>query len=446
MFSWGFRGTVTQYCSETTINLPLREESLENDSTKVIPFKQLVNLTKSFRDKARFYLNPFFFNGALQTFYLSTHDFQNSYKVYYGRKILTSLDGKSTASLDYAVDDPKLSDKEFSELEKKTHPDNWPRLHPRTRFFNEEELREKETPSDDTRPMLIILHGLAGGSHEPIIRQFVEKLFYFKSVFQEIIVLHSRGCGRSKISTPELFCALSTEDLRQLILLTKKQFPNRPIFVMGFSFGSVILVNYLGQYPGDESKVACAVTIGNPWDMTDSSYHLGSSLSGRYLFSPAVTSFLFKLVKNNSNELKGTSLYQNFIDNKVPKSIVEFDTLYTAPAFGFQSAYDYYRKCSSVNRLPKIKTPLLSINSTDDPVTGINLPWNEFKSNPYCCLLSTDLGGHLSWLQPNNKSWFVDPVSDFFSNYCEMVDSGKPISDGGYEPRDCVFDGVYPYY
>ncbi|ODV63803.1 AB-hydrolase YheT [Ascoidea rubescens DSM 1968] len=434
MLSWGFRGTVRQYCSDT-VKLPLKDgSSLESDSTKVIPFQQLINQTKAFRDKARFYLNPLLFNGALQTFYLSTHDFKNSYKVYYGRRTLVSLDGKSTASLDYAIDDPNLSTEEFEKLEKKTHPEGWPRLHPRTRFFSEEEIHEKDAPSDDSKPMLIILHGLAGGSHEPIIRQFVEKLYYTKSVFKEIICLHSRGCGRSKITTPELFCGLSTDDLRQLILNLKKQFPNRPIFVMGFSFGSVTVVNYLGQYSGKDSGVECAVTIGNPWDMVDSSYHLHDSLSGKYIFSPAVTSFLFKLIKNNYNELKESPHYEKYKQQHQPKNLPEFDTLFTAPIFGFQTAYDYYRKSSPVNRLPKIKTPLLSINSTDDPVTGTHLPWNEFKANPYCCLLSTDLGGHLSWLKPNNTSWFVDTVSDFFNNYYNE-----------YEPRRSVFDGVYPF-
>jgi uncharacterized protein len=48
----------------------------------------------------------------------------------------------------------------------------------------------------------------------------------------------------------------------------------------------------------------------------------------------------------------------------------EFDSAVTAPVFGYQDVWDYYNRASSTNKLPDIKTPLLIIQSLDDPIVG----------------------------------------------------------------------------
>jgi uncharacterized protein len=48
----------------------------------------------------------------------------------------------------------------------------------------------------------------------------------------------------------------------------------------------------------------------------------------------------------------------------------EFDSAVTAPVFGYKDVWDYYNRASSTNKLPDIKTPLLVIQSLDDPIVG----------------------------------------------------------------------------
>jgi predicted alpha/beta-fold hydrolase len=38
------------------------------------------------------------------------------------------------------------------------------------------------------------------------------------------------------------------------------------------------------------------------------------------------------------------------------------------------------------------------------------IPFQEFKQNPYTVLLTTSLGGHLSWFEIGGGRWHAKPV------------------------------------
>jgi predicted alpha/beta-fold hydrolase len=66
----------------------------------------------------------------------------------------------------------------------------------------------------DNKPMLIILHGLSGGSHEIYLRHAIAPLI--EQGNWEICVVNSRGCAMSKITTGILYNARATWDVRQV--------------------------------------------------------------------------------------------------------------------------------------------------------------------------------------------------------------------------------------
>jgi hypothetical protein len=116
----------------------------------------------------------------------------------------------------------------------------------RTAWFTEAEWAA--LPSDDARPMLVVLHGLSGGSHEVYLRHAIEPLI--RSGRWEIIVVNSRGCAWSRITSGVLYNARATWDVRQVVRWLKKTFPNRPLFGLGFSLGANILTNVSGGEKG----------------------------------------------------------------------------------------------------------------------------------------------------------------------------------------------------
>lgn len=183
-------------------------------------------------------LNPFLFNGHLQTAWTAMkHD---NVPVYYKREMFESDSPMFTGhyAMDFVVrpyDMPpegELTD----QARKYTQPSGMP---PRTSFFSQDEL--SALPSDDTRPMLVALHGLSGGSHEVYLRHILAPLV--ADGLWEACVVNSRGCAQTKISSGVLYNARATWDVRQAVKWLRKTFPNRPLFGIGFSLGANILAN-----------------------------------------------------------------------------------------------------------------------------------------------------------------------------------------------------------
>lgn len=93
------------------------------------------------------------------------------------------------------------------------------------------------------------------------------------------------------------------------------------------------------------------------------------------------------------------------------KYIYEFDRDFTAKVFGYATVGAYYRDASSIDRLLNIRVPTFIVHALDDPVAvKQGIPFDEVKSNPYCFMVTTTTGGHLSWFEPGGTRWFAKPV------------------------------------
>lgn len=170
-------------------------------------------------------LNPLLFNGHLQTCWTAAS--KGAPPVHYKRKIFEAEHSGYSGS--YTVDfvAPEPAGEEDASLP------------PRTTYYGAGELAG--LGSDDARPMLVILHGLSGGSHEVYLRHGIAPLL--DSGAWEACVINSRGCAMSKITTGILYNARATWDTRQTVRWLRKTFPNRPLFGLGFSLGACILTN-----------------------------------------------------------------------------------------------------------------------------------------------------------------------------------------------------------
>lgn len=454
-FHWGFNGTVNHRIgAKGTVELHLNRKNLtQNDlnSKDTVTLDQFVKeYVPGLKDGARFQLDKKLFTGILQTMYLGSGDFSKKFSVFYGREIVHFSDN-GVCTADWVMNgswrqkyhfDPltcEFNKHLFNEDEKATHPENWPRLQPRTRYLSDEELKDLHSEENIERPLIVILHGLAGGSHEPIIRSLTNHLSKVGNGKFQVVVLNSRGCARSKITTPCLFTAYHYLDIKEFLERERARNPKRKMYAIGCSFGATMLANYLG-FVGEKTPLSAAATFCNPWDMVLASYKINKDFWSQHIFSQTVTQFLVRTVKVNMKELEvpeGTKpthiptpenpLFCEFTQSNLEKaykmkSLSEFDTMFTAPALGFKDAMDYYQHASSVNRLSKISIPLLSVNSRDDPVVGADhIPMHYLDKNPNVLICETDLGGHLAYLQSNGDSWATRQISNFFDKFDEYV-------------------------
>jgi len=169
--------------------------------------KTLVDLVK---DEWRPYEGPFpahplLQTGHLQTMYAAASNFNDVDRVYYARKLLTMEDG-GTVGLDIVL----KSETQFKQGRKvdaaiSQRKDYVKNLPPRIRYMQEVEENEL-LRGDDNRPMLIALHGLSGGSHESYLRAVLHHMMKSK-INWACCSLNARGCGRTNITTQQLFCA-----------------------------------------------------------------------------------------------------------------------------------------------------------------------------------------------------------------------------------------------
>lgn len=416
IFDWGFRASIkVHHCDGGELTLKSGEQTtfykfLSQNLTIIDPSKKL-------------WLNPLLFNGSLQSLYYTSHDSSKKFLVYYGRELFTYKDG-GQCSLDWVIPQPS-SPEEFKKLYAETLPADSPRLNARTRFLTQKELEEKHTTeTENTKPICVILHGLAGGSHEPLIRNVAELITAEKN--WDAVVINSRGCCRTKVTSGKLFNAFATDDIKEVLVELRKTHPNRPIYAVGFSFGAAMLGNLIGSEDKEVDEIIkAAVLVGCPWDLEDSAHHIAKSWTGSYLFNPALVKFLNKIVSNNYKELnKHEPTYFN--EEALQKArkmnkTYEFDDLYTAKIGGFKDAFEYYRFASPIYKVDKYKVPTLAISSTDDPAVSPILPTLDLHQNPNFCLVQTDLGGHLGYVQWSGEFWCANVTHDFFKQFEQLV-------------------------
>lgn len=170
-------------------------------------------------------LNPLLFNGHLQTFWTVVKS--QDVPIYYKRKVFEADNPNYAGS--FAVD---------FVVEPYEHVES--DMLPRTTHYSEDEFRD--IGSLDSKPMLVTLHGLSGGSHELYLRHVLAPLVSKEGGWAACVV-NARGCAMSKITSGVLYNARATWDVRQVVKWLRETFPNRELYGIGFSLGANILTN-----------------------------------------------------------------------------------------------------------------------------------------------------------------------------------------------------------
>lgn len=340
--------------------------------------------------------NPLLFNGHLQTVW-TVANFGDPFTIHYARRhFVHPIDGGH-----FAVD---FVTREFRETES---PDDLP---VRTRHMSPSELEEQSAGSSDSRPMLIALHGLSGGSHEAYLRAALHALLTSPSGGDwEACVINARGCAMSTISSKQLFNARWTADIREVVDFLRKAFPNRPLYAIGFSLGANVLTNYLGE-EGEGCGITAAVACSNPWQLDVSHKALMRSWVGKEVYSKAMGANMRRLFESHIEQLQ---LDERIEVEAVRKTVHlhEFDRAITAKTFGYPTVGAYYRDASSTDNLLKVRVPMLVVHAKDDPIAAEEaVPYDEAEANPYVFMVVTEGGGHLSWFETGGGRWFAKPV------------------------------------
>jgi predicted alpha/beta-fold hydrolase len=80
-------------------------------------------------------------------------------------------------------------------------------------------------------------------------------------VFWTVVLILIVGSGVT-VTSPRLFNAGSTDDLRQALSYLTHKYPRAPLLGLGFSVGGNILTRYLSE-EGEASRLSSVLTISN---------------------------------------------------------------------------------------------------------------------------------------------------------------------------------------
>ncbi|GAA5952007.1 hypothetical protein JCM21900_000113 [Sporobolomyces salmonicolor] len=292
-----------------------------------------------------------------------------------------------------------------------------------------------EQPIDD-RPILVVSHGLTGGSHESYVRNILTVVTRPKEeggLGWRGAVVNSRGCANTPITSPILYNGAVTDDLRSALAFITHFAPKAPLYGIGFSLGANQIAKYVGEEAAD-SAVKAAISLGAPFDFLKGNVALSSSWL-RLVYSKAMAINLKTLLKRHEHVFKKHPVLDwEAIYANPNATLFEFDSLVTAPMGGYSTVAAYYRAASASNVIENVAVPFLSISALDDPIVDASgIPFDSASRNPYLTFATTQHGGHLGWFSSFffPRRWIVRPVVEWL----EAVHEADPSPR---KPRETV--------
>lgn len=266
------------------------------------------------------------------------------------------------------------------------------------------------------QPVLVILHGLTGGSHERYVQWLIAAVSV--RIGACCVVLNARGCSETELSSPLGFSAAFTGDVRSAITAIRTAVgPSAPLLAAGFSLGAGILLNFLAD-EGSACDLVAAAALSGSYDFVANSAALEKTpirqTYNRYLAHSLVAYF-----RRHRHHFRAPASGPA-IDWKVvqaARTIRDFDEAVIVPLFGYASSHAYYVDASVGRRLRHVAVPTLLLNASDDPICSSHtLPIHEVLANPHLVSAVTSEGGHVAWSSgwwPTGASWDNDAVVEW---------------------------------
>lgn len=250
-------------------------------------------------------------------------------------------------------------------------------------------------PQRETRPTIVIVHGLEGSSFSQYVIGTGSKAW---DAGMNVVRMNMRNCCGTEHLTPTLYHSGLCNDVGAVVRTLIQQEKLQRFGLVGYSMGGNLVLKLAGELSDAAPPELKAVVAVSP------ASDLAPSVDAMDLKSNRIYAwrFLLSLMRRYRRKRElFPSLYGPA--GRLPRSIREFDDRFTAPYCGFAGAQDYYTRASASRVAEKIAVPTLVVNSTDDPFIRM-LPETRAKllANPHVTLIETQHGGHCAFIAHAN--------------------------------------------
>jgi uncharacterized protein len=270
-------------------------------------------------------------------------------------------------------------------------------------------------------PVVLLLHGLEGSARRGYAIHTYDAL---ARCGIRGVGLNFRSCSGEPNQTARFYHSGETEDVRFAIERLRLRHPGATLGAVGFSLGGNALIKYLAEEAGaGRARVSAAVAISVPYDLAAGARHLDATAMGRFYTRLFVRSLVAK-VESKAVLLAGRCDIERI---RAARTFREFDDAATAPLHGFDSAADYYARCSSRNFVAAVRTPTLLIHAADDPfMPPGTFPAAAVMANPCVTAVVTERGGHVGFVTGRPwrpRFWAEEQAARFLTNALRPLDT-----------------------
>jgi uncharacterized protein len=263
-------------------------------------------------------------------------------------------------------------------------------------------LVHSQAPAGEPVAHLIMVHGLEGSSSAGYARSLSQAALEAGCATHRF---NMRSCGGTEhLSGRTLYHSGQTADLMAVI---RQMPPGAPIFLAGFSLGGNVVLKLAGELGAAASDlIAGVMAVSTPIDLAACVRQLDKPSNIFY-----ARRFLARLKERIRAKERLTPGLFDLSGLERVRNIYHFDDRFTAQAFGFGSADNYYATQSSNQFLEHIRVPTLLVHAKDDPLIPFTVyDHPAFATNPYLRLLAVEHGGHLGFISKTRPRFWLDQV------------------------------------
>jgi predicted alpha/beta-fold hydrolase len=206
------------------------------------------------------------------------------------------------------------------------------------------------------RAWVLLVHGLGGSSGRQGVRRLALALL---AEGFGVWRLNLRGAGAGRSLATGTYAASCNSDLLPVLAAAgQRAGAERPVLAVGLSLGGTVLLNALLEQPDGLDALAC---VSSPLDLAACSAQIDAPRNR--LYQQVLLRGLVRQTLADREVLpSGAAL-------RALRSIRQFDTVVTAPRWGYPTVEHYYHQASPLPALISgaLLPPTLLLHALDDP-------------------------------------------------------------------------------
>lgn len=264
-------------------------------------------------------------------------------------------------------------------------------------------LHQPLSPAKDD-PSILLVHGLTGCEDSKYMTE--SALFHLRRG-RRVLRLNLRGAGSSRHVANGYYHAGCAGDIRDVLDGLDDASWGRGLFLVGFSLGGNILLNFAGRL-ATHYPIAGIATVSAPIEPLEACRRMMEVRNAVY------HRFLLRRMKQDVLSSRTLSTGERDVIERA-QSIFAFDDGWVAPRNGFRDARDYYERTAGARYVNSISVPALLLHASNDPWIAVR-PYLSLKKLdlPNVAIVISRSGGHVGFHERGHTETWHDRMIDIF--------------------------------